>query len=46
MQDITEGIKAGINGTPAVYLNGMPMAPELDGQKLGGLLKLLSDQMK
>ena len=46
MQDISEGIKAGINGTPAVYLNGMPMAPELDGQKLGGLLKELSDQMK
>lgn len=46
MQDITEGIKAGINGTPAVYLNGMPMAPELDGVKLGRLLKELSGQMK
>jgi protein-disulfide isomerase/uncharacterized membrane protein len=46
MQDITEGIKAGINGTPAVYLNGMPMAPELDGEKLGQLLKELSGQMK
>ena len=46
MQDITEGIKAGINGTPAVYLNGMPMAPELDGEKLGLLLKELSGQMK
>lgn len=46
MQDIAEGIKAGINGTPAVYLNGMPMAPELDGQKLGNLLKELSNQMK
>ena len=22
LQDITEGIKAGINGTPVVYLNG------------------------
>ena len=46
MQDISEGITAGINGTPAVYLNGMPMAPELDGEKLGGLLKELSNQMK
>ena len=46
MEDIAEGIKAGINGTPAVYLNGMPMAPELDGQKLGTLLKELSSQMK
>ena len=46
LQDITEGIKAGINGTPAVYLNGMPMAPELDGEKLGQLLNELSAQMK
>ena len=44
--DVMEGIKAGIQGTPSVFVNGLQMAPELDGTKLGALLSTLSDQMK
>lgn len=44
--DIMEGIKAGIQGTPSVFVNGLQMSPELDGAKLGALLSTLSDQMK
>ena len=46
LADIAEGIKAGIQGTPAVFVNGIQMNPELDGIRLGALLSTLSDQMK
>ena len=44
--DIMEGLKAGIQGTPAVFVNGIQMNPELDGERLGKLLGTISDQMR
>ena len=45
-EDVREGIKADIQGTPSVYVNGFQMAPELDGDKLGKLLSTISEQMR